>query len=197
MQATKLHTRFSFIQFHLRSLSFAATLCFFYYKVTFLFFFFLMTFSVSTVHFAYIQNKISKITGILCKTRHYVSLKVSRMLYYALIYPYLHYGNIIWANTYQSNLDPLIKLQKKIIRIISFAGYKDHTPPIFNKLSILPFDQINEEKTALFMFRYFKGEVHSRMAIYSLYANKKVIQKYVIHQNFSFQRALNPYEIFL
>ena len=42
-----------------------------------------------------------------------------------------------------------------------------------------------------------KGEVHSRMAIYFLYANKKVIQKYVIHQNFSFQRALNPYEIFL
>ena len=43
----------------------------------------------------------------------------------------------------------------------------------------------------------FKGEVHSRMAIYFLYANKKFIQKYVIHQNFSFQRALNPYEIFL
>ena len=43
----------------------------------------------------------------------------------------------------------------------------------------------------------FKGEVHSRMAIYFLYANKRFIQKYVIHQNFSFQRALNPYEIFL
>ena len=43
----------------------------------------------------------------------------------------------------------------------------------------------------------FKGEVHSRMAIYFLYANKTFIQKYVIHQNFSIQRALNPYEIFL
>ena len=42
-----------------------------------------------------------------------------------------------------------------------------------------------------------KGEVHSRMAIYFLYANKKFLQKYVIHQNFSSQRALNPYEIFL
>ena len=48
------------------------------------------------------------------------------------------------------------------------------------------------------LFEFFiKGEVHSRMAIYFLYANKKFIQKYVIHQNFSFQRALNPYEIFL
>ena len=32
-----------------------------------------------------------------------------------------------------------------------------------------------------------KGEVHSRMAIYFLYANKKFIHKHVIHQNFSFQ----------
>ena len=72
-------------------------------------------------HIAYIQDKISKITGILCKTRHYVSLKVLRMLYYALIYPYLHYGNIIWAKKYQSSLDPLIKLQKKIISIISWV----------------------------------------------------------------------------
>ena len=79
------------------------------------------------------------------------------MLYYTLIYPYLHYGNIVWANTYQSNLDPLKKLQKKIIRIISFAGKKftDYSPPIFKKLSVLPFDHINKEKVALFMFRYF------------------------------------------
>ncbi len=35
-----------------------------------------------------------------------------------------------------------------------------------------------------------KGEVHSRMAIYFLDANKKFIQRYVIYQNFSLQRAL-------
>ena len=46
-------------------------------------------------------------------------------------------------------------------------------------------------------FSMVKGEVHSRMAIYFLYVNKKFIKKYVIHQNFSFQRALNPYEIVL
>ena len=35
--------------------------------------------------------------------------------------------------------------------------------------------------------KIIKGEVHSRMAIYFLYANKKFIQKYVVHQNFSSQ----------
>ncbi len=33
---------------------------------------------------------------------------------------------------------------------------------------------------------YLKGEVHSRMAINYFYANKKFMQRYVIHQNFSF-----------
>ncbi len=42
-----------------------------------------------------------------------------------------------------------------------------------------------------------KGEVHSKMAIYFLYANKKFIQRYVIHQNFSLQGALKLYKIFL
>ena len=59
VQATKLHTQFSqfsFIQFHLRdSRFFYALFCcyivLFYYKVAFLLFF-LMTFSVSTVHFS-------------------------------------------------------------------------------------------------------------------------------------------------
>ena len=58
VQATKLHTQFSqfsFIQFHFRDsrffmLSFAASLCFFIIKLIFCFF--LMTFSVSTVHFS-------------------------------------------------------------------------------------------------------------------------------------------------
>ena len=97
-------------------------------------------------HIDYIQHKISKTTGILCKARHYVSLKVLRTLYYALVYPYLHYGNVIWANTYQSRLETIRKLQKKIIRIITFSDYRDHTLPLFKKLSILPIDEINKEK---------------------------------------------------
>ena len=38
-------------------------------------------------------------SGILCRTRHYLPRVVMRGLYYALIYPYLSYGNIVWGNT--------------------------------------------------------------------------------------------------
>ncbi len=36
----------------------------------------------------------------------------------------------------------------------------------------------------------FKGEVHSRMAIYFCYANKKFIQRYVIHHDMLFKDML-------
>ena len=36
-------------------------------------------------------------------------------------------------------------------------GYRDHTAPLFKKLSILPIDEINNEAIALFTFRYFNN----------------------------------------
>lgn len=34
----------------------------------------------------YINQKISKISGIFCKARHYISLKILQILYFALVY---------------------------------------------------------------------------------------------------------------
>ena len=66
-----------------------------------------------------------------------------RTLYYSLIYPYLNYGNMIWANTYPWRLESIRKLQKKIVRAISFSDPRDHPRPIFENLSILPIVDLN------------------------------------------------------
>lgn len=58
---------------------------------------------------------------------------------------------------YGQIVEPIRKLQKKVIRIIKFSGYNDHTIPLFQKLSILPLNEILKEKTALFIFRYFNA----------------------------------------
>ena len=64
-------------------------------------------------HIDYITKKILRITGLLCRIRFYVNQTHLKMLYNSLIYPYLHYGNIVWANNYPTRLDTLFKLQKK------------------------------------------------------------------------------------
>ena len=51
----------------------------------------------------HINIKVNKDIGIITKLRHYVDLKMLKLLYYTLIYPYLNYGIMSWGNTCTSN----------------------------------------------------------------------------------------------
>ena len=53
-------------------------------------------------HINFVANKISRLTGIICKARHFVTRSLLKSTYYALIYPYIFYGNVVWATAYQS-----------------------------------------------------------------------------------------------
>ena len=57
--------------------------------------------------------------------------------------------------TYPSRLESIRKLQKKIVRAISFSDPRDHTRPIIENLSVLPIDDLNNEGIALFAFKFF------------------------------------------
>ena len=46
-------------------------------------------------HINYVSKKIIRTTGVLCRIRFYISQPLLRMLYYSLIYPHIHYGNIV------------------------------------------------------------------------------------------------------
>ena len=74
---------------------------------------------------------------MLCKIRFYVSQVLLKILYNSLIYPYLHYGNIVWANNYPTRLMKLFKLQKKALRIITFSPYTVPSLPLFIKMGLL------------------------------------------------------------
>ena len=90
------------------------------------------------------MNKISKTVGIMSKIRYYVNKNTSMMLYYALVYPYLIYGNVVWGNTYKTKLIPILNIQKKILRLLTFSPYREHSKPLFDKYKILNIYQIND-----------------------------------------------------
>ena len=60
-----------------------------------------------------IAKKIERGIGTLSKLRYCVGLDILLSLYYALIYPFLTYGIIIWGNTFKTTLQPIFILQKK------------------------------------------------------------------------------------
>ena len=98
--------------------------------------------------------------GILFKARHYLSTVTLRTIYYALVYQYLYYGNIIWANTYPTSLEPIVKRsKKKIVSIITFSDFRSHAKPLFSKLAVLPLEDINNLATAVFTYKFFNNTV--------------------------------------
>ena len=72
-------------------------------------------------HITYINTTISKSIGILTKIRRFLDEKTLRNLYYSFVYPYLIYCVEVWSNAHDTYLDPLIKLQKKCVRVITFS----------------------------------------------------------------------------
>ena len=88
-------------------------------------------------HINYVTCKIAKTVGILCKAHHFIGKDLLLSLTnYSLMYPHLIYGNIVWGNNYKTRLDSLIKIQKKGVRVITFASYTELSKPLFQKLEI-------------------------------------------------------------
>ena len=88
-------------------------------------------------HISRIENKVSKAIGLLYKSRFFISRFSLRTPYYSLVYPYLYYCTIEWGSTYPSNLNRLVLLQKRVIRIINIRTqvFDARTDPIFRDLN--------------------------------------------------------------
>ena len=69
-------------------------------------------------HIDYLKTKLIKFVGIFYKIRGLIPSKILQNLYYSFIYPHLTYCIEIYANTCYSYLDPLIKLNNKLLRIL-------------------------------------------------------------------------------
>ena len=110
-------------------------------------------------HITHLCSKISKGTAILRFLKITYPKHILRMIYMSLIYSYLNYCNLIWGGAENSVIDPLLKLQKKAVRIIDKVGYLEHTPPIFKELKVLPVQKVYDFNCLLFAFKCIKHNV--------------------------------------
>ena len=74
----------------------------------------------------HVASKVGKSIGIISRCSFFLPKSSLRMLYYSLIYPYFYYCNIVWASTYKTNLNCLVILKKRIIRIINKSHFNAH-----------------------------------------------------------------------
>ena len=81
-------------------------------------------------------------------------------LYFTFVYPYLIYCFEVWGNDCDTHLEPIIKIQKRCIRTITFSCYFEQTEQLFKELEILNFKKLVIQRILLMMFKYSLGIVH-------------------------------------
>ena len=77
-------------------------------------------------HVNQLCKNLAQTNGILSKLRHYVPQKTCISVYFSLFYSFILYGSLAWQFTSKTNLNRVLILQKKYLRIITFSFYKDH-----------------------------------------------------------------------
>ena len=90
-----------------------------------------------------ITKKISRAIGIMYKLRPFLPLNVMKNIYYSLIYSHIIYAIEVWGSAFKTELDKILILQKRAMRLMSYKDVFPDTPgplspsnPISNFYSI-------------------------------------------------------------
>jgi len=110
-------------------------------------------------HIQHVKSKIAKGVGIICKARRVLEKKTLLTLYYSMVYPYITYCIEVWGNSAQVYISSVLKLQKKIIRIITSSNFRAESDPLFRSLKVLKVSQVYIKHIMVFMFKYNKGDL--------------------------------------
>ena len=79
-------------------------------------------------------------------------------IYYALVYPYLTYGCVLWGNNYEAPLSQLVRLQNKVVRIINNVPLRDHITPHYVNLGLIKFPDIVKLYTCQLIYDHLNNK---------------------------------------
>ena len=97
---------------------------------------------------------MAKSTGIMTRARKFLDKSTLKQLYYSFLYPYLTYCITIWGNAPATTLWPIIRAQKRSIRIIENIRYRDSTKEAFINLKMLKLPELYKFAVLLFVYKY-------------------------------------------
>ena len=94
------------------------------------------------------------------KLRPFLPLNVMGNVYYSLIYSHIIYAIEVWGSAFKSELDKILILQKRVMRLMSFNDVFPTTPgpisstdPIFVKLNCMKVEDIYKYQVSKFVFK--------------------------------------------
>ena len=119
-------------------------------------------------HIDHISSKISKSVNIIAKLKRHVTTQSFISIYYALVYPYLNYGCILWGNNYEAPGSQLVKLQNKVVRVINNVPLRDHITPHYANLGLIKLPDIVKLNTCQLIYDHFVDKKPSNFTLASV-----------------------------
>ena len=137
-------------------------------------------------HIQSVKSKLSCILFIMYKASTLITTVGMYTLYCSLFQPHMSYCNVLWGNTYASNVNCICIIQRKVVRLICKADRLAHTSEMFKELYILKFPEFVQYKTAILMFHLFHGtlpiHLQNRFTRYSTTRSTRRINTFVMVQ---------------
>ena len=81
-------------------------------------------------------------------------------MYCGIFHSHVPYLCLVWGQT-KFTLNRITLLQKKAIRILHSAAYRDHTAPVFHRHKVLRFADLVSLENCIFVNKCFNGEAFS------------------------------------
>ena len=103
-------------------------------------------------HLIELSKKLARTCGMFFRVRHFLPINVLICLYNSLFSPFLQYAILVWGLTYETYINPVFLLQKRVIRAISFQNYAAPSSPIFSNLKILKLHDLFQLKLLSFVY---------------------------------------------
>ena len=112
-------------------------------------------------HINYLIQRLSRTSSLIFQLKDLLPSFVLRNLYHAHIGSLLNYCNIIWSGSYETNLLPLVRILKRIIRNITRSDFLAHTKPLFYECKILDLPNLRKYSLALYCLKYKVYDDHN------------------------------------
>ena len=100
-------------------------------------------------HIKVLNAKLKRANNLLAISRHYVPKKLLLQIYYGQFFSHLSYGCQLWGQN-PSNIAQTTTLQKKAVRLMSFAHFQAHSTPLFKDLDLLKLTEIIKTNNIIF-----------------------------------------------
>ena len=106
------------------------------------------------------STKLIEGNAMLSKLRHFVNKDIMLSVYYGIFHSHLAYLFLVWGQA-KFSLNRITLLQKRAIRILHSAAYRDHTSPVFHRSKVLKFVGFVSLQNCIFVNKCFNDEAFS------------------------------------